>query len=336
MPRQRSTQPFGSPRWVALLGALSVPLPAALGQGAAGPAAAERVSVIFQAEPCGSVREAGACAADRIDVAVSPGSSPVVIDVWAALSSRIDPCADRCGDVLCLECNGIQSWSLSLGLEGDGTRIVEATTERTESGIDCGFEHTEVVDPLLEGEDGAPQGEGVVSFRMLLCGDAVTLNPTGTVTVLSLKIALSRAAAGATSTASIRCRDGLRGTGIPVANTVGISGAAGAVGACGAVELRATSRDEVAFVRCEVNFDGVVDLSDAVRLLAWLFLGRTAPNCAGAADCNRDRRSDLSDAVYLLSYHFLGGPPPAAPFPECGLDPLLESSCEPGSTACPP
>jgi hypothetical protein len=26
----------------------------------------------------------------------------------------------------------------------------------------------------------------------------------------------------------------------------------------------------------------------------------------------------VTDAVYLLNFNFLGGPPPAAPFPECG------------------
>ena len=31
-----------------------------------------------------------------------------------------------------------------------------------------------------------------------------------------------------------------------------------------------------------------------------------------------DTKVDLSDAVYLLNFLFLGGPPPGPPFPDCG------------------
>ncbi len=35
------------------------------------------------------------------------------------------------------------------------------------------------------------------------------------------------------------------------------------------------------------------------------------------------------DAVYLLNFVFAGGPPPAAPFAECGVDPTTDDlTCE--------
>ena len=75
-----------------------------------------------------------------------------------------------------------------------------------------------------------------------------------------------------------------------------------------------------AFVRGDTNDDGGVDLSDAVRILAWLFLGAGPPGCLASVDVNGDAGLDLSDAVALLSYLFLGGAPPMEPFPDCGSD----------------
>ena len=40
-----------------------------------------------------------------------------------------------------------------------------------------------------------------------------------------------------------------------------------------------------------------------------------------AADANDTGRVDLSDAVFILNYLFVGGAVPPAPFRQCGLDP---------------
>lgn len=66
------------------------------------------------------------------------------------------------------------------------------------------------------------------------------------------------------------------------------------------------------------NQDSRVDISDAVSVLAILFLGRAAP-CEGAMtedgnrtlhDLNVDGNVDITDAVYLLTYLFQGGAAP--------------------------
>jgi hypothetical protein len=74
------------------------------------------------------------------------------------------------------------------------------------------------------------------------------------------------------------------------------------------------------FVRGRVNGDELVDLSDAVSLLSFLFTGGEAPDPRAAGDVNDDGELDISDPIYLLDYLFRGGPPIPAPYPEPGLD----------------
>jgi len=76
------------------------------------------------------------------------------------------------------------------------------------------------------------------------------------------------------------------------------------------------------FVRGDVDTNGRIEISDPIALLDFFFVGvgRALP-CRDAGDANDDGESNISDAVWLLSFLFIGGPPPAAPFPECGADP---------------
>ena len=83
------------------------------------------------------------------------------------------------------------------------------------------------------------------------------------------------------------------------------------------------------FLRGDVTSDQEIDISDPVRILGWLFLGDETPGCLAAANANNDATIDLSDAVAILGYLFLGSTPPAAPFPDCGIDPAAgEIACE--------
>ncbi|MEM7235458.1 MAG: dockerin type I domain-containing protein [Planctomycetota bacterium] len=76
-----------------------------------------------------------------------------------------------------------------------------------------------------------------------------------------------------------------------------------------------TGETSVRFVRGDVNVSGVVDLSDSVFALDYLFDSRGEPECLDAADVNDDGRVDISDPIALLSWLFLGGPGPPAPSP---------------------
>ena len=76
------------------------------------------------------------------------------------------------------------------------------------------------------------------------------------------------------------------------------------------------------FIRGDCDGDGKVggDVSDAVFLLEYNFLGGPAPACLSACDANGDGKvvGQMTDAIFLLGYAFLGGPPPPPPFPQCG------------------
>jgi hypothetical protein len=91
-----------------------------------------------------------------------------------------------------------------------------------------------------------------------------------------------------------------------------------------------------AFIRCDATHDGRLDITDAVRILETLFLGRPPSRCPAASDCNDDAATDVADAIYGLGFLFLGGPPPPAPWPECGKPAgLTREDCLGGTTPCP-
>jgi hypothetical protein len=93
------------------------------------------------------------------------------------------------------------------------------------------------------------------------------------------------------------------------------------------------------FLRGDCNDDGLVDISDGVCILSWLFQGGAEPPCIAVTNTNGDDEADISDAVYVLAHLFLGGPQPVAPFPECGLGLLQadrELGCGASSCSSPP
>ncbi len=84
------------------------------------------------------------------------------------------------------------------------------------------------------------------------------------------------------------------------------------------------------FLRGDVNFDGEVDISDAIFELVYLFDSGVPSRCPDAADANDDGAVDLSDPVLVLNFLFLAGTIPE-PHPACGLDFTFDSlGCPPG------
>lgn len=91
-----------------------------------------------------------------------------------------------------------------------------------------------------------------------------------------------------------------------------------------------------AFVRGDANSDGGVDVSDAVFVLAGLFIPGADPgSCADAVDTNDDGLSDVSDAVFLLASLFLPGAPPLPDPVSCGADPTADALDCAEFPACP-
>lgn len=78
----------------------------------------------------------------------------------------------------------------------------------------------------------------------------------------------------------------------------------------------------VGFRRGDANGDGNIDISDAIQILGFLFLGDVESDCPDGADTNDDSALDISDGVFLLNFLFLGGlPPPPPGHLSCGADP---------------
>lgn len=89
------------------------------------------------------------------------------------------------------------------------------------------------------------------------------------------------------------------------------------------------------FVRGDGNGDGLINLTDAVFILNYLFSGGPAPPCLDAADVD-DTGVDqptITDPIRVLGWLFLGGAGPPAPAPsataylkaDCGVDPTPDS-----------
>jgi hypothetical protein len=64
------------------------------------------------------------------------------------------------------------------------------------------------------------------------------------------------------------------------------------------------------FIRGDTNGDGVIDVSDLVYVINYLFINGPAPEPMAAGDVNCDTIVDVSDAVYLINYLFAHGPAP--------------------------
>ena len=91
------------------------------------------------------------------------------------------------------------------------------------------------------------------------------------------------------------------------------------------------------FIRGDCNGDGRVqgEVTDAIFLLAWAFLGGQKPPCLAACDVDGNgAAAEVTDAINLLVFNFQGGSAPPAPFPECGPGAPGGPSCEAPAADC--
>jgi hypothetical protein len=89
------------------------------------------------------------------------------------------------------------------------------------------------------------------------------------------------------------------------------------------------------FHRGDTTGDGALELTDAVRVFGFLFLGDPPPTCRETADADNTGVIELSDGVVILNFLFLGQAAPADPGPTtspCGPDPDKPGS--PGDLGC--
>jgi Dockerin type I domain len=73
----------------------------------------------------------------------------------------------------------------------------------------------------------------------------------------------------------------------------------------------------------DTNNDGMVNVSDAIWIINYMFIGGDPPQpVLACGDANGDAASALQDAVWIINYVFVGGNPPG--------------DCSPGSPMWPP
>jgi hypothetical protein len=63
----------------------------------------------------------------------------------------------------------------------------------------------------------------------------------------------------------------------------------------------------------DTNGDGIINVSDGVYLISYIFSGGSPPDPFEKGDVDLNGIVNVSDAVYLLAYIFAGGPPPCEP-----------------------
>lgn len=75
------------------------------------------------------------------------------------------------------------------------------------------------------------------------------------------------------------------------------------------------------FIRGDANNDSSLSaIVDGVAILDHLF-NNVATTCRDSMDANDDGSVNVLDAVHMFQWGFINGPAPAAPFPNCGMDP---------------
>jgi hypothetical protein len=82
------------------------------------------------------------------------------------------------------------------------------------------------------------------------------------------------------------------------------------------------------FHRGDSNADGMINITDGIFVLNYLFLGGPTPPCLEAANPNDDSALNITDGIYILNFLFLGGPAPTEPGP-------MDKPCGPDSVGSP-
>jgi len=75
------------------------------------------------------------------------------------------------------------------------------------------------------------------------------------------------------------------------------------------------------FVRGDADDNGIINLTDAIFNLNYLFSGGAEPTCQDSADADNNGSLQLTDGVFILMFLFSGGASPPDPGVECGVDP---------------
>ncbi len=178
------------------------------------------------------------------------------------------------------------------------------------------------------GNDGVDEGYIAGAWVFDLASPESVLPPDDEHHLFDFRFRVRPTAAGGVT--EIRFVDGARVTDVslPVPNIMAVSGKSVEPDVSTTMVLidglLKVLIDIIPFIRGDSNRDLVVDRSDAIFTLKYLFLSGDAPLCLDAADANDDGDVDVSDPIYTLQFIFLSGDPMPPPFGVLGADPTLD------------
>lgn len=234
---------------------------------------------------------------------------------------------------------GVQGIVLAVNVNGN-VELSYATLEGTASApspegiVEPGnFAYVDVIDPeVIHPDDGKPQGQGAVLAVTYSIRSPVTLVTTGTSNVFAMGL---QAPEDVEPEGELVFRDNLA-FGEPAENVLTVFGESRRPGppedplAC-TRKARVVEGFDSRFVRGDTDGNGIIELTDGIRIHGFLFLGQPESlDCKDAADLNDSGHLDISDGILVFMFLFLGGDDPAPPFPSCGFDPVDDDplSCE--------
>ncbi len=202
------------------------------------------------------------------------------------------------------------------------------------------LEGRDTVDPTFENTTGAlagagPQGAGMSFFfgTNIITGFSY---PAGTFTIIDIDVEVTIPTGVDPETVTIDLKNGIKGVGQPQDLTITslINPDIQSAVVNGLTFEVSNAPPEILFKRGDSNNDGAVDISDAIHVLRYLFLGDDELHCQDASDSNDDELIDISDALHLLGVLHLGKPaiPPGL---NCGTDDDVQfEDCPEGSSEC--
>ena len=246
-------------------------------------------------------------------------------------SNGIDDDGDGALDAEDCDCVGVQGWAFSM-VVGDCFDVTSATVVGTTADLssrppgvrdtDGSFAKTEIVEPHLSQNNGR---RGVVSSIVFSWTNPIIL-PDGEHDLLRVLGHARPQPSDDGSPCVLRILSGddaLVGSREPVPTSATVGGETASY----AVETSVLEFEcQAVFRRGDVNQSGGIDLTDAIAVAMWLFLGSAPPVCLDGADVEDDGEIAVTDPIYLVNWLFLGGPPPLAPGPTaCGTDPTEDS-----------
>ncbi|MBN1443393.1 MAG: hypothetical protein JXA90_11850 [Planctomycetes bacterium] len=140
-------------------------------------------------------------------------------------------------------------------------------------------------------------------------------------------------------------------TGMSVANEIAIGLGSTPESASFELDLVAFIDDVIAprvgpspdrFVRGDPDSSGVINITDGIRILSFLFTGGAPLECGDAGDTDNDGQLTITDAIKVFGYLFLGQGAPAAPAPssptyaaaDCGVDTGGSLGCATRAVTC--